>query len=54
MIVRNTKTNDNWGVEEREGGLPVTAGSDFSVDILCQEDGFKVFVNTLNNNCKYQ
>lgn len=41
-IVRNTKHNGVWEMEEREGGLPISRGEAFSISIICQDDAFKV------------
>ncbi|CAG2069431.1 unnamed protein product, partial [Timema podura] len=41
VIVRNWMANGEWGEEEREGPMVLKPGSDFRVDILCEEDGFK-------------
>jgi hypothetical protein len=38
-----------WGTEEREGGLVLKQGAEFSIDIYCEDDGFKV-CNTQHNN----
>jgi hypothetical protein len=49
MIVRNSMLNGEWGAEEREGEMVLKQGSDFSIDIHCEDDGFKV-CNTPHNN----
>nr|CAD7586073.1 unnamed protein product [Timema genevievae] len=45
VIVRNWMANGEWGEEEREGPMVLKPGSDFRVDILCKEDGFKISVD---------
>ena len=42
FIVRNSLKNGVWGPEEREGCVTFERGTQLSVNILCQEDGFKV------------
>ncbi|CAH0406485.1 unnamed protein product [Chilo suppressalis] len=44
IVVCNTKIFGNWGCEERHE-LPLTPGQEFSIKIICQEQGFKVTVN---------
>lgn len=34
-----------WGTEEREGGIPLATGQEFSIRIMCEEDGYKTYVN---------
>lgn len=43
-VVCNTMTYGTWGVEERHG-LPLAPGQDFTIKIICDEQGFKVLVN---------
>lgn len=43
--MRNSYKNHQWGDEEREGGSPLKAGSDFSLIINCEERGYRVFIN---------
>lgn len=44
-VVRNTKTNEKWGSEERWGGMPFAPGQRFVVTVVAQKDGFEVGVN---------
>lgn len=46
-IVRNSKENDEWGNEEKEGLLTLTQGGDFEIRILCLREGFKVSVEII-------
>ncbi|XP_047988327.1 tectonin beta-propeller repeat-containing protein isoform X1 [Leguminivora glycinivorella] len=43
-VVCNTKTSGNWGLEERYD-LPLAPGQEFTINIICIREGFKVFVN---------
>ncbi|GBP89755.1 Tectonin beta-propeller repeat-containing protein [Eumeta japonica] len=43
-VVCNTKIFNSWGVEERYE-LPFIAGQEFSIIILCKQEGFQVIVN---------
>ncbi|XP_034938051.1 tectonin beta-propeller repeat-containing protein [Chelonus insularis] len=45
LIVRNTYQNGQWGDEERGGGSPLKPGTDFSLKILCEERGYRVFID---------
>ena len=38
-IVRNEYKTDRWMTEERYGGLPITRGDDFTVDITVHNEG---------------
>ena len=31
-----------WGTEEREGQMVFKQGAEFTIDICCQDEGFKV------------
>ncbi|XP_063378138.1 tectonin beta-propeller repeat-containing protein isoform X2 [Cydia fagiglandana] len=43
-VVCNTKTSGNWGQEERYD-LPLAPGQEFTINIICIREGFKVLVN---------
>lgn len=45
IIVRNTYQNGQWGDEERNGGSPLKAGCDFTLYIVCEERGYRIFIN---------
>ncbi|VDM47697.1 unnamed protein product [Toxocara canis] len=44
-IVRNAMTNNVWGTEEREGGLPLNKGEIFDLTIINEEFSFQIFIN---------
>lgn len=43
-VVCNTKTANIWGAEERHE-LPLTAGQEFYIKIICEPEGFTVILN---------
>lgn len=45
IIVRNTYQNSQWGDEERNGDSPLKAGCDFTLYIVCEERGYKIYIN---------
>ncbi|XP_015595651.1 tectonin beta-propeller repeat-containing protein [Cephus cinctus] len=45
VIVRNTYENGQWGDEERAGGSPIKAGSDVNLKIICETQGYRIFIN---------
>ncbi|KMQ88829.1 tectonin beta-propeller repeat-containing [Lasius niger] len=45
IIVRNTYQNGQWGDEERNGGSPLKAGCDLTLYIICEERGYKIYIN---------
>lgn len=45
IIVRNTYQNGQWGDEERSGKSPIKAGSDFTLKIICEDNGYRIFIN---------
>ncbi|XP_017792248.1 PREDICTED: tectonin beta-propeller repeat-containing protein [Habropoda laboriosa] len=45
IIVRNTYTHGQWGDEERNGGSPLKAGSDFTLEIVCDSRGYRIFID---------
>ncbi|XP_043272116.1 tectonin beta-propeller repeat-containing protein isoform X2 [Venturia canescens] len=45
LIVRNTYQNGHWGDEERGGKSPIKAGSDFTLKIICEDNGYRIFIN---------
>lgn len=42
VIVRNSMLRGEWGTEEREGQMVFKQGAEFTIDIRCQDEGFKV------------
>ncbi|XP_050559730.1 galectin-4 [Spodoptera frugiperda] len=44
-VVRNHLTAMNWGVEETNGGMPLSRGDSFEALILCEPQSLKVAVN---------
>lgn len=45
VVVRNTNQMEQWGTEERSGGLPFQTGQPFQVTISCNPHHYNVFVN---------
>uniref|UniRef100_A0A8C2PSF5 Galectin n=1 Tax=Cyprinus carpio TaxID=7962 RepID=A0A8C2PSF5_CYPCA len=45
VVVRNTNHMEQWGTEERSGGLPFQRGQPFQVSISCNPHHYNVFVN---------
>uniref|UniRef100_A0A673J1G8 Galectin n=1 Tax=Sinocyclocheilus rhinocerous TaxID=307959 RepID=A0A673J1G8_9TELE len=45
LVVRNTNQMEQWGTEERSGGLPFQRGQPFQVTISCNPHHYNVFVN---------
>ena len=42
VVIRNSKTNSEWGEEERNGALTIQPNIDITVTIICEEEQFKV------------
>lgn len=34
-----------WGEEERDGGMPFIKGHEFNIKMICEEEGFRIFMN---------
>ncbi|KAI5625702.1 galactoside-binding soluble lectin 9, partial [Silurus asotus] len=45
LVVRNTLTMEQWGPEERSGGMPFYKGQNFQIIISCNPQHYNVFVN---------
>lgn len=45
LVVRNTMVDGGWGDEERDGGMPLAKGQEFSLRIECTPDDFSIAVN---------
>ncbi|XP_026780403.3 galectin-9 isoform X1 [Pangasianodon hypophthalmus] len=45
LVVRNTQTIEQWGTEERSGGMPFHRGQNFQIIISCNPYHYNVFVN---------
>ncbi|KRZ09767.1 Multiple coagulation factor deficiency protein 2 -like protein [Trichinella zimbabwensis] len=44
-VYRNSKINGTWGKEEFDSEFPFAKGSNFSLFIVCQRTGYRVFVD---------
>lgn len=51
IIVRNTYQNGQWGDEERNGGSPLKPGSDFTLEIVCEQRGYKIYIDDTEFTC---
>ncbi|XP_008548798.1 tectonin beta-propeller repeat-containing protein isoform X1 [Microplitis demolitor] len=45
LIIRNTYQNGQWDDEERAGGSPLKPGTDFSLKIICEQRGYRIFID---------
>ncbi|KDR11313.1 tectonin beta-propeller repeat-containing protein isoform X6 [Zootermopsis nevadensis] len=45
VIVRNSMLCGEWGTEEKEGEMVFKQGTEFTIDIYCQDDCFKICVD---------
>lgn len=45
IIVRNTYQNGQWGDEERNGESPLKTGCDFTLYIVCEKHGYRIYIN---------
>ena len=54
-VVRNSKINEKWGEDEKDGGMPFSPGQPFVVTVVAQADSFEVGVNGNHfTNYKYR
>lgn len=45
IIIRNTYQNGQWGDEERNGDSPLRTGSNFTLKIVCEARGYRIFID---------
>ncbi|XP_010871146.1 lectin, galactoside-binding, soluble, 9 (galectin 9)-like 3 isoform X2 [Esox lucius] len=45
VVVRNNKSRDQWGQEERSGGMPFHKGHPFRLSIYCDTQCYRIVVN---------
>lgn len=45
VVVRTNKSGGGWGAEDRDGGFPFAAGSNFELLILLEHHEWKIAVN---------
>lgn len=45
VFARNSKINNAWGTEEKDGVLPFVLGEEYSLKIVCAKENFVIYVN---------